>query len=131
MSRDSDRAKVFKNIEIIVDEAKSKAESIGETLSETIQTVLTSRDNVVMVRVNKETLSRLDELVEASLVNSRSEAAAFLIAEGIRMRWKLFEQISDKIKDIRKAKEDLKRLLNEEDGHPSPTGNEGESSGKA
>lgn len=131
MSRDSDRAKVFKNIEIIVDEAKSKAESIGETLSETIQTVLTSRDNVVMVRVNKETLSRLDELVEASLVNSRSEATAFLIAEGIRMRRKLFEQISDKIKDIRKAKEDLKRLLNEEDGHPSPTGNEGESSGKA
>ncbi len=80
MSRDSDRAKVFKNIENIVDEAKSKAESIGETLSETIQTVLTSRENVVMVRVNKETLSRLDELVEASLVNSRSEAAAFLIA---------------------------------------------------
>ncbi len=56
------------------------------------------------VRVNKESVAKLDELVEGGLVGSRSEAAAFLIAEGIKARHGLFERIAEKISEIRSVR---------------------------
>lgn len=73
-----------------------------------------TRDNVVMVRVDKESLNRLDELVEAEVVGSRSEAAAYLITAGIAARQSLFDTIAAKVDEIRKAKEELRKLLEEE-----------------
>lgn len=73
-----------------------------------------TRDNVVMVRVDKESLNRLDELVEAEVVGSRSEAAAYLITAGIAARQSLFDTIAAKVDEIRKAKEELRKLLDVE-----------------
>lgn len=73
-----------------------------------------TRDNVVMVRVDKESLNRLDELVEAEVVGSRSEAAAYLITAGIAARQSLFDTIAAKVDEIRKAKEELRKLLDGE-----------------
>ena len=99
------------------------AGSVGQSLKDRIQTMVggvrgTGRDGVVMVRVNQESMERIDELIEAGLVGSRSEAAAYLIAEGIKARQGLFDGISSKIEAIRKAREELQRLLNEEDAPP-------------
>ena len=94
------------------------AESVAENLKETIKSKTSgdrqTRDNVVMVRVDKDSLNHMDELVEAELAGSRSEAAAYLITEGIKSREPLFNAISAKVEEIRKAKEDLKKLLEEE-----------------
>ena len=68
-----------------------------------------------MVRVDKDSLNRLDELVEAEVVGSRSEAAAYLITAGIAARQSLFDTIAAKVDEIRKAKEELRKLLNEEE----------------
>ena len=92
----------------------------AESLRERIQFMLegvrgTGRDSVVMVRINKESRDRMDQLIETELVGSRSEAAALLIAEGIKARQDLFDKISANIEDIRKAKAELHRLLNETD----------------
>ena len=117
-----DRKPFIEGIEMIVEDAKaaakaairhSGAESLGENLKETLEGALSARENVVMVRLNKESVGRLDELVESGVVNSRSEAAAFLIGEGIKKRQGLFDQISDKIDEIRKAKDELRHLLEE------------------
>lgn len=80
-------------------------------LEDAIKNILSMRDNVVMVRVNKESLAKLDELVEAGIVGSRSEAAAFLIGEGIKSKRELFDQISEKIGQIKKTREELRQLL--------------------
>ena len=94
------------------------AESVAENLKETIKSKTSgdrqTRDNVVMVRVDKDSLDKMDELVEAELAGSRSEAAAYLITEGIRSREPLFNAISSKIDEIRKAKQELKVLLEQE-----------------
>ena len=90
------------------------ATSLGDSLRTTIESVRSKRDNVVMVRVSRESLARLDELVDCGLTNSRSEAAAFLIAEGIKARNDLYEKISEQSKVIRQAKERLKALLDDE-----------------
>ena len=90
-NENASKKRIIEGLEIIVDEAKSAAksaihktgaDSLGESLKETVESVLLAREKVVMVRLNKESLKRIDELVESQLVKSRSEAAAFLIGEG-------------------------------------------------
>ncbi len=116
---------VNKGVRIIVARGSEAADTVGgsirETIKDTLEGVRSSRDNVVMVRTNKESLDRLDELVEGGIANSRSEAAAFLIAEGIKARKGLFDKISEKIEEIRKTKDELRLLIEEEDGgQPAP-----------
>ena len=93
------------------DEAVTVAGNIRETIKNRASGDRIIRDNVVMVRVDKNSLARLDELVEAELAGSRSEAAAYLIAEGIKARSSLFDAISAKVEEIRQAKEELRKLL--------------------
>ena len=117
-----ERGRISENVDEIVDEVNKTvrgaivkgvdaAENIGENIRDTIQGMRGSRDNVVMVRVDKESLDRLDELVEAGIMSSRSEAAAFLISEGIKARQPLFDRIGEKIQEIRDAKEELRRMV--------------------
>lgn len=95
------------------------AGSVGQSLKDTVQDTIqamrgTGRDGVVMVRVNQQSMERIDELIETGLVSSRSEAAAYLVAEGIKANQDLFDKISSKMEAIRKAREELQSLLNEE-----------------
>ena len=106
-----------------VEKGAAHAERLGENLKESIQGMRAGRDNVVMVRVDDNSKAKLDELLDAGLVNSRSEAAAFLIGEGIKSRSQLFDTISGKVEDIRNKKEELRRLL-EEDGEATPSSEE-------
>ena len=121
-----ERRKLSENVDEIVDEMNKNvrvaivkgvdaAESLGENIRDTIKGMRGSRDNVVMVRVDKASLDRLDELVEAGIMSSRSEAAAFLIAEGIKARQPLFDRIAEKIQEIRQAKEELRRMVDGDD----------------
>ena len=95
------------------------AENIGENIRDTIQGMKGGRDNVVMVRVDRASLDRLDDLVEAGIMGSRSEAAAFLIAEGVKARQGLFDRIGEKIGEIRRAKEELRQMVEDDDEVPS------------
>ena len=107
-----------KVIKVAVVKGSQAAESVGESLKDTIKETLdgarSARDNVVMVRMTKESLDRVDELVEADIAGSRSEATAFLVAEGIRAKQSLFETMAEKLEQIRKPREELKRLLEDE-----------------
>ena len=98
-----------------VNHTMDAALNVGDTIKDTIRKVKTARDSVVMVRVNKETLGRLDELVDSGLNGSRSEAAAFMIAEGVKSKKKLFLKISEQTEVIRKAREELRMLLDVDD----------------
>jgi hypothetical protein len=121
-----ERRRMSENVDEIVDEVNKTvrvaivkgvdaAESIGENIRDTIQGMRGNRDNVVMVRVDKASFDRLDELVEAGIMGSRSEAAAFLIAEGIKARQPLFDRIAEKIQEIRQAKEELRRMVDDDE----------------
>ena len=95
---------------------KGVANSVGESVRDSFRSVQKSRNSVVMVRVNEESLGRLNDLVSCGLKKSRSEAAAFLIDEGIRAMAGLFEEITEQAQVIRNAREKLSRLLDEEPG---------------
>ena len=89
-------------------------ENVRDSVKNVIATGSETRDKVVMVRVSKDCLDRMDDLIEAGVVGSRSEAADYLINEGIRARLSFFKAVEIKVREIRKAKEELRRLSDEE-----------------
>ena len=105
------RKPIAQRVRTIVDEAAGVAEDVGETVRGTVEDALNARKRVVMVRLNDTSVDCLDDLVEAGIAGSRSEAAAYLIAQGIEANKGLFDRIAGKIAEIRKAKEELKELM--------------------
>ena len=97
------------------DKSKGIAASVGESIRDTIKSVKSTRDNVVMLRIDSDSLGKIDELVDSGVTNSRSAAAAFLVEEGIRARSDLFDKIAEETEVIRQAKERIRRLLEEGD----------------
>lgn len=71
------------------------------------------RDQVVMVRVDRETAELLDEWVKTEAVKSRSEAAALFIREGLKVRSHELDQLRDALADVDRAKERLKNRAKE------------------
>ena len=106
---------VDKAVRDAVGKGKNAAVNVSETIRDKIKSVRTRRDSVVMVRVNKDILEKLDELVDSGVNSSRSEAAAFMIGEGMRFKADLFEKIADKTEIIRNAREELRKLLEDAD----------------
>lgn len=87
-----------------LNEAIKQVETFTENLGKALGNALQDRANVVMVRVNDDSLSYLDMLVEADITKSRSESAAFLINEGIKANEPLFakiREITDQISALR------------------------------
>jgi len=103
-----DLASSVKEVAQKTGEALNKAtESIGKA----IESALSARDHVVMVRVNDDSLKSLDALVQSGIFKSRSEAAAFLISEGVKAQAPLFERISERIKEIERLQAELKSIV--------------------
>lgn len=94
-----------------INEAFKQVESLGKALGNALQ----DRANVVMVRVNNDSLRYLDMLVEADITNSRSESAAFLINEGIRANETLFNKIRNITDQIATLKSQLRQVVDVEE----------------
>ena len=94
--------------------AQSVKGRLKNRINETRDAVRSARDSVVMVRINKTSLSRLDELVEAKIVRSRSEAAACLIEKGIESKQDLFDIMAEKLEQIRQTRDELSHLLEDD-----------------
>jgi hypothetical protein len=67
-----------------------------------------ARDQVLMVRVDRETLEELDAWVETDAVRSRSEAAALFIREGLEVRSSELGELKEALDDVAKAKDRLR-----------------------
>ena len=87
------------------------AEEIKEKVLMRLGKELGDRSNVVMTRLNDEDLHQIDALVEVEAFNSRSEAAAFFIKEGMQARKDLFEKIMPTVEKIKELKQQAKQSL--------------------
>ena len=103
-------AKRQKRIVVVKSDAAGESEAellatSSESLEDVLSMVLSGREHVVMVRVNDETLRKLDSLVESGLCSSRSSAAAFVLHQGIESNPELFqavEEATDQMSEVRK-----------------------------
>jgi Arc/MetJ-type ribon-helix-helix transcriptional regulator len=111
VSLESREADPSSKLDQIASSVKEAAQKTTEAISKAIESALSARYHVVMVRVNEESLKKLDELVQAGIFRSRSESAAFLIAEGIKAQGALFERISQKIEQIERLRSELRSMI--------------------
>ncbi|MBE7551136.1 MAG: hypothetical protein HS126_08695 [Anaerolineales bacterium] len=98
-----------------IDDAFKQVENFTENLGKALGSALQDRANVVMVRVNNDSLSYLDMLVEADVTKSRSESAAFLINEGIKANEALFNRIREITDQIASLKAQLRESVKGEE----------------
>ena len=84
------------------------------TVREAVSRALSNRENVVMVRLSNDALRHLDMLVESGITKSRSEAAAFLVNEGIRTSDQLFKRIEEITAQITALRQKLSAIVAEE-----------------
>lgn len=126
--RDIDTDRVVEEVTTAFRDALTKGVDSAETISDNVRQILrgvsqgrdrSGRDNVVMVRVNDETLDRINVLVDAGVMDSRSEAAAFLITEGVTARQNLFDRIDEKVQQIRAVKDELRQMAGDMNEPPA------------
>ena len=99
-----------------IETGREVAATVANTVKDSLKTVRETRDSVVMVRLNKDSLQKIDELVDCQVTRSRSEAAALLINEGINARADLFNEVAEQAEIIRQARNRLRTLLGTDAG---------------
>jgi hypothetical protein len=78
---------------------------VAPELSESVRELARRpRQHVVMVRVDEETLRKLDAWVETGAVKSRSEAAALFIREGLQIRSDELLELEQAIRGVEQAR---------------------------
>ncbi len=93
---------------------RSKGRDVLGMIKDALDTALAGRGNVIMVRVNDETLKAIDMLVEAGVCKSRSAGAAFLINQGIEASSDLYDRISGITEQITELKAKLREIVSGE-----------------
>jgi len=97
----------------VINKATEQLGKATESIGKAIDSALAARDHVVMVRVNDEALKKIDALAQSGIFKSRSEAAAFLISEGVKSQSELFDRIEQKIGEIERLKSELRGIVSE------------------
>ena len=70
-----------------------------------LHSVSVGRVNVISSRLGDEELQLIDMTIEAGIFNTRSEAVAYLVSEGIKARQDVFDKVSSGLGEIRSIRE--------------------------
>lgn len=101
---------------------KAKIVCVSPGLRDSLEEMeATTRDQVVMVRVDEKTAKTIDAWVETGAVKSRSEAAALFIREGLKVRADELHELREALRDVEVARERLRKRAREVFGEGSPT----------
>jgi hypothetical protein len=87
---------------------------VPETINRAIERALNVRDTTVVVRLSEPISEALDTLVTAGIFKGRSEAAAFLIGEGVKAQSPLFGRIQAKLAEIERLRDELRHTVSPE-----------------
>jgi len=91
------------------DGGKIKVVCVSPGLQDSVTEIgKSTRDQVVMVRVDEDTCRALDAWVESDAVKSRSEAAAVFIREGLKVRESELAQLQDALRAVDEARKKLR-----------------------
>ncbi len=89
---------------------KKRVENIVSGATDAVTGALDARAHSASVRLDDDSMQRIDQLVEAEMVADRAAGIAFLVQEGIKARTDLFDQINDSFAKIQQVKDHLRSL---------------------
>lgn len=110
----SSGSRAVETIEEIASTLRDLFSRVPDTVSKAVERAINVRDTTALVRLSDASSDSIDTLVSAGIFKSRSEAASFLIDEGIKAQSSLFQQIQDKISEIEKLREELRHSISRE-----------------
>ncbi len=121
-------------IKNIIKDVEGKVKEVEERMKEMdirlpSPSTLSSRSNVVASRIGDEELGVVDMLTEAGLFSTRSEAVAYLVAEGIKARKDIIDKVTLSLKEIRRVRREAEEhiaRLKREIGFVEPENGEGQ-----
>lgn len=82
-----------------------------ETINKAVERAMNVKDTTVILRLGEKESEALDTLVSAGIYKSRTEAANFLIAEGIKGQASLFARIQSKLDEIERLRNELRQTV--------------------
>ena len=103
-----------KTIDEITSTLRDLFNRVPDTFNKAVERAMNVRDTTVLIRLSDESSDNVDTLVSAGVFRSRSEAAAFLIEEGIKAQSALFQRIQDKLTEIEKLRSELRHSISPE-----------------
>lgn len=107
------RKAASESIDEVVRTIREVAAKTADTISSALDRALAVPDTLrhsILLRLDDETMGKIDCLVEAGLYANREEAALFLISEGISHQVSLFEKVQAKLTEIERLKHEMKKL---------------------
>ncbi len=87
---------------------------VPESVNKAVERALYVRDTTVLIRLSDTSSDAIDTLVSAGIFKGRSEAASFLIDEGIKAQSALFQRIQNKLGEIERIREELRTSVSPE-----------------
>ena len=81
---------------------------VPETVSRAVERAINVRDTTVLTRLSDEASDKIDTLVSSGISRNRTEAASFLIEEGIKAQAVLFQNIQSKMSEIDRLRAELR-----------------------
>jgi len=113
-----DKKKAKESVYEFINSAKQMATDVSSEIAQTAERLFEEaksvrRQIVVSVRLDDESARRVDQLVEAGICSSRSEAVAMLTKSGIESRLPLFQRIETKIREIQRIKDEIRQTASE------------------
>ena len=107
-----DQNRTASSVRDIASRIPESLSAIGRDISRTIEKAMSAKDDyVVAVKISPEAQGKLEALVQAGVFRSRSEAAGFLIDEGIKTQSALFERVRQKLAEIERLRAELRGMI--------------------
>lgn len=104
-------------VDDVVNAIRDFVSKAPDTINKAVEKAMNVKDTTVLLRLGDSESDALDTLVSAGVNKSRAEAAAFLVAEGIKAQSGLFERIASKMAEIEKLRSELRESVKGE-GNP-------------
>ena len=110
------RKKMKDDFKQFIGSATKVAEELGTEIARSAEKIVEDarsmkRQMVISVRLDDDSIHRVDQLVTAGVFRTRSEAVAFLTREGIKSRKDVFDKIDEKIGEIERIQTELKETV--------------------
>lgn len=100
-------------IEDIASTLRDLFNRVPETVNKAVERAMNVRDTTVLIRLSETSSDAIDTLVSSGIFKGRTDAAAFLIDEGIKAQGALFQRIQDKLSEIEKLRDELRHSVSD------------------
>lgn len=98
-------------VEDVVNAIRDFVTKAPDTINKAVERAMNVKDTTVILRLGESESDALDTLVSAGIYKSRTEAASFLITEGIKAQAPLFARIQSKLDEIERLRNELRQTV--------------------